>query len=99
MAWKSSGRFVLGVTLVALATSAWSRIALAEEADARAAAKAKVEQGAALLSHHDDARALAAFEEAYRIFPSPKIFFDIGLANVGLTHNPQALRAFQRFLI
>jgi len=70
-----------------------------DEATARAAAKAKVERGAALLSAHADAGALAEFEDAYRLFPSPKIFFDIGLANAGLGRNPDAVRAFQRFLI
>lgn len=71
----------------------------AQDQDARTAAKARLEQGAALLAGHSYARALEEFEEAYRIFPSPKIFFDIGLANAGLDRNPDALRAFQRFLI
>jgi hypothetical protein len=99
MSSKISGVFVAFLALVVLDATTWPRAALAADADARAAAKAKVERAAALLSEHDDAHALAEFEDAYRIFPSPKIFFDIGLANVGLGRNPEALRAFQRFLI
>jgi hypothetical protein len=99
MSSNRSGGFIVGVALAALAAAPWSRVVRAEETDARAAAKAKVEEGAALLKRHDDAGALAAFEDAYQIFPSPRIFFNIGLANVGLARNPQALRAFQRFLI
>jgi len=96
---KSCEAVVAGIALTMMAAAHWPRVALADALDARAAAKAKVEQGAALLNSHDDAQALAAFEDAYRIFPSPKIFFDIGLAHAGLKHNSQAVRAFQRFLI
>jgi hypothetical protein len=99
MSTNRSGGFVVAVALAVVAAAPWSRIARAEETDARAAAKAKVEEGAGLLKGHQDAGALAAFEDAYQIFPSPRIFFNIGLANVGLARNPQALRAFQRFLI
>jgi hypothetical protein len=69
----------------------------ADEA-ARAAAKAKLEAGARLLDGGDYAQALERFEEAYRLVPSPKIFFNIGLAEVGLARNPDALRAFERFV-
>lgn len=99
MSSKISGVFVAVIAFATLAAMILPRAALADDADARAAAKAKVEQGAALLNAHADARALAEFEDAYRLFPSPKIFFNMGLANVGLGRNPDALRAFQRFLI
>jgi hypothetical protein len=83
----------------AFAALAPSGAAFAEDADARVAAKERLEKGADLLVTHAYARALDEFEDAYRIFPSPKIFFDVGLANAGLGRNPDALRAFQRFLI
>ena len=71
----------------------------AEDAAAKAAAKERLERGADLLVTHDYTAALQEFEGAYRLFPSPKIFFNIGLANLGLDRNPDALRAFQRFLV
>ena len=75
-----------------------SSVSLADDTASKAAAKARLERGADLLVTHGYTAALLEFEDAYRLFPSPKIFFDIGLANVGLNRNPEALRAFQRFL-
>src|SRR5205814_1129304 len=42
--------------------------------------------------------ALARFEEAYALVPSPKIHYDFGLAYVGLGRPADALAAFERFL-
>jgi len=89
----------IAIAVTTIAAAAPLRIASADEAASKTAAKAKLEKGADLLVSHDFSGALTEFEDAYRLYPSPKIFFDIGLANVGLEHNPEALRAFQRFLI
>jgi len=86
-------------TAAMITASHQSRMAWADDASAKIAAKARLEQGAELLTKHAYTSALAEFENAYRLFPSPKIFFDIGLADVGLNRNPDALRAFQRFLV
>jgi hypothetical protein len=64
----------------------------------KAAAKSKLQEGARSLDAGDYAVALDKFEEAYRLVPSPKIFFNIGLADVGLARYPDALRAFERFV-
>jgi tetratricopeptide (TPR) repeat protein len=42
--------------------------------------------------------ALARFQEAYALVPSPKIHYDFGLAYVGLERPAEALAAFERFL-
>jgi hypothetical protein len=72
--------------------------ARAEDQALKAAAKSKLEEGARSLDSGDYAAALEKFEEAYRLVPSPKIFFNIGLAEVGLARYPDALRAFERFV-
>src|SRR5215831_7787325 len=65
---------------------------------ARAAARAKLVDGVALLRQGDYARALARFEEAYALVPSPNIHYDIGLAYLGLGRDIDALYAFDAFL-
>jgi hypothetical protein len=87
------------LAVAAFSTGASPRDVRADEAGSKAAAKARLEHGADLLVSHAYSQALAEFEDAYRIFPSPKIFYDIGLANVGLARNADALRAFQRFVV
>jgi len=90
-------RAVLCSALVA-GLLAFIRPAHAADDPAKTAAKAKLEEGARLLDGGDYAQALERFEEAHRLVPSPKIFFNIGLAQVGLARNPDALRAFERFV-
>src|SRR5215471_9762662 len=67
-------------------------------ASARAAARAKLVDGVELLRRDDYAHALARFQEAYALVPSPNIHYDIGLAYMGLDQNAAALRAFEAFL-
>jgi len=69
-----------------------------DQAVAKAAAKTVLARGARDLDARLYGRALAEFHEAYRIFPSPRIFFEIGLANLYLGHLGEALQAFEAFL-
>ncbi len=91
---------VLVVLVVALAFAAGTSpvFAQADAEAAKAAARAKLLKGSRFLDAGSYARALKEFDEAYRIFPSPKIFFNIGLANTRLERYPEALRAFDHFL-
>ena len=50
-------------------------LAQAAEDDAKVAAKAKLTEGPRLMDAGDYAQALNDFEEAYKLVPSPKIFF------------------------
>src|SRR5215471_12025381 len=67
-------------------------------ASARASARAKLVEGVELLRRDDYAHALARFQEAYALVPSPNIHYDIGLAYLGLGRDIDALYAFDAFL-
>jgi len=67
-------------------------------ADARSDARAKLVQGGEFLKHGQFEEALARFQEAYRLVPSPKIQYNFGLAYRGLGRKAEALEAFERFL-
>src|SRR4051794_20380881 len=71
---------------------------LVTEAKAKASAQILLREGTALFDRGDGAAALRKFEQAYAIFPSPKIWFDIGVAERVLDRPVEALQAFQRFL-
>lgn len=95
----SSGWLWLAAALVLLAVVPQAYAAdPQQESDRKATARAQLQEGADALREGDYARALETFEAAYQTFPSPKIFFNIGLANVGLARYPEALDAFERFL-
>ena len=91
---------VVFAAIAGLAVAGLAPPAFAEDSPDEAKAKAKNElaKGARYLEAGSYARALAAFEEAYRIFPRPKIFFNIGLAQSHLGHAAEAVRAFDTFL-
>jgi tetratricopeptide (TPR) repeat protein len=67
-------------------------------ADARSDARAKLVQGGEFLKSGQFEEALARFQEAYRLVPSPKIQYNFGLAYRGLGRKADALDAFERFL-
>ncbi len=62
------------------------------------AARSKLADGVELMKKGDAAGALMHFDQAYALVPSPKIFFDLGLAHDALGQNAQALTAFTRFV-
>ena len=64
----------------------------------RASARRKLVEGVDAMKRGDYPTALARFEEAYALVPSPKIHYDFGLAYVGLERPAEALSAFERFL-
>src|SRR5436190_20095049 len=66
--------------------------------DPKAVARAKLVEGAKLLSEGEYEDALLRFQEAYASVPSPKIFYNYGLAYRGLGRNAEAITALDRFL-
>jgi len=70
------------------------------EADAarKAEASAHLKRGAELIDAEDLRGALAEFEAAYRLVPSPSILHNFGIVYQGLGQKAAALDAFQRFL-
>jgi hypothetical protein len=92
-------RFVVVVlTTGAMVFTSTAAQAERDQASAKAAAKTVLARGSRDLESRLYGRALAEFHEAYRIFPSPKIFFNIGLANLYLGRNGEAVQAFETFL-
>jgi tetratricopeptide (TPR) repeat protein len=88
---------VLLFSLLALSSSA----ALAQPADpAKAQAQATLREGNVALEQGRADEALAKFTEAYRLFPSPKIHYNIGQAHSLIPgHEAQAYEEMLRFLI
>jgi len=65
---------------------------------ARAEARRSLQDGAKRFEEGDYAGALARFEEAYRHFPSPRFFYNMGQAQRQLARDVEALESFERFL-
>jgi len=98
---RRPGGGLLGAVLVLLASAPSARAASCPASDAagsKKAAEAQLYQGVELLKIHDYRRALERFEEAYGLLPSLLIFYDLGLAHLGLGDAPLALESFDRFL-
>jgi hypothetical protein len=83
--------------LVAMTAALAGRLEAAPR-DPKAVARAKLVEGAQLLGRGEYEEALARFQEAYASVPSPKIFYNYGLAYRGLGRNAEAIAAFDRFL-
>ncbi len=92
-------RVSLSVALAALlAVATKPGIAEAQTAKEKSRASALLKEGAALLGDKEYEEALTKFEAAYDVVPSPKILFNVGLANEGLARPVRALRAFNDYL-
>jgi hypothetical protein len=72
--------------------------ARADDSQAKARAQVLLSEGTAAYGRGDYAAALDKFTAAYRIFPSPKLWFNIGQANRDLGRPVEAVAAFDRFL-
>jgi hypothetical protein len=69
----------------------------AQPASVKAEARAKLQRGAQLVQEGEFAQALTQFKDAYDLVPSPKIFFNFGIAYAGLGRYSEALESFERF--
>jgi hypothetical protein len=69
-----------------------------DSTQAKARAQALLKEGTAAYGRGDYATALEKFTGAYQIFPSPKLWFNIGQANRDLGRPVEAVAAFDRFL-
>jgi hypothetical protein len=66
--------------------------------EAREQARPLLKEGARHYLEGEFQQALEKFTEAYKIFPSPKLLFNIGQANRELDRPVDAVEAFERFL-
>ena len=67
--------------------------------EAKARAQALLKQGAQYYQQGAFADALEKFNQAYVVFPSPKLFFNIGQASRELGRPVDAVEAFEKFLV
>src|SRR3569623_1753199 len=95
-------RWMLAVVAL-VAASVLAPSALAQESapaqDKKGQARAKLVEGDRLLKLGEFQQALAAFKDAYDLYPSPKIRYIFGLAYEGMGRNADALEAFDAFLV
>lgn len=75
-----------------------ARRGAAADTDEKSRGRALLAEGLALMDNAHAQEALAKFEEAYRIVPSPKVLFNMGLAHRALGHTVDALECFEGFL-
>jgi len=73
--------------------------AAAHADDARERAGALVDQGVALYRASEYRSALVRFEQAYDVYPSPKILFNLASALERLGRHAEAAQLYDRFLI
>jgi hypothetical protein len=69
-----------------------------DAAPAKARASALLKEGSALFESGNAAGALEKFSAAYKEYPSPKLYFNIGKADLALDKRVEALAAFESFL-
>jgi len=84
--------------MVLMASGDLVSLVSAQGHDSRVVARALAQEGAQLYEKGDFQGALEKFQQAYKQFPSPKIFFNLGQVLRGLSRNLEALDAFERFL-
>jgi tetratricopeptide (TPR) repeat protein len=64
----------------------------------RARAKALLQEGARQMDERQYDRAVESFTEAYRLVPSPKVLYNLGIAYLSVARYADALDALERFL-
>lgn len=89
-------RAVLVCLLAVVSLSA--RSSAGADMDEKARGKALLAEGLTLMDDGHAQEALAKFEAAYRIVPSPKVLFNMGLAHQALGNAVAALECFEGFL-
>jgi len=65
---------------------------------ARARARALLQEGAAFMDERQYDRAVERFGEAYRLVPSPKVLYNLGVAYLSVARYADALAALEQFL-
>jgi hypothetical protein len=88
---------IFRAALVAVALL-WAAGARAQTAQDKQQAQALQVAGVHLMDQGDNRGAIAKFEEAFHLFPSPKILFNLGRAHFALHDEVEALTDFERFL-
>jgi microcompartment protein CcmK/EutM len=90
--------FVIVAVCLPAVASAGPHDPAGDDLKAKFQAQVLLDEGTAAYGHGDYATALDKFGAAYRIYPSPKLWFNIGQANRDLGRPVEAVAAFDRFL-
>ena len=88
----------LVIAAVCLPASASAGDTAGDDPKAKVQAQVLLDEGTAAYGRGDYATALDKFTAAHKIFPSPKLWFNIGQANRDLGRPVEAVEAFDRFL-
>ncbi len=94
---RSTGSPIFRAAAFLVLLAAASRATGQTDADKKQA-QALQTAGIRLMTHGDDRGALDKFEAAFRLFPSPKILFNMGKAKNGLGQAAEAVNDLERFL-
>jgi PEGA domain/Tetratricopeptide repeat len=84
--------------VLVMAAVCWPVAAMGDDLKTKVQAQVLLDEGTAAYGRGDYAAALDKFTSAYKIFPSPKLWFNIGQANRDLGRPVDAVEAFDRFL-
>jgi hypothetical protein len=90
--------FVISLLIVASVACLWTSEARAADQSPKEQAVVKLVEGGELLKQGDYKSALVRFQEAFNLVPSPKIYYNFGLAYAGMGRNAAAIEAFDKFL-
>ncbi|MEP6653702.1 MAG: tetratricopeptide repeat protein [Myxococcales bacterium] len=94
----SLGALIAGAALMLALAARAGADPVGPAEDKRSAARARLVDGDHLLKTGEFQQALAAFKDAYALFPSPKIHYNFALAYQGMGRNADALEALDTFL-
>lgn len=95
---RSLRRGAVGLALGAALALAVPARAEPAPAPAKESAQRHLERGNQLFRHDDISAALVEFQAAFDLFPSPKLYFNLGQCERALAHPDAAARHFERFL-
>jgi len=94
---SATSRLLPAAAVAALLLAAAPRASAQSEGDKKQAQALQAE-GLRLMQKGDNQGAVAKFEEAFRLVPSPKILFNMGKAHLALGDQAKALEELDRFL-
>ena len=88
-------RVVIAFTITAILLAALPRLAAADDHEI---AKAKFQEGMALIKEENYPAALAAFEESYKLVPKPGLLYNIAMCQKALFRYVESIASFKRYL-
>lgn len=88
-------RVVIAFTITAILLAALPRLAAADDHEI---AKAKFQEGMALIKEENYPAALAAFEESYKLVPKPGLLYNIAMCQKALFRYVESIASFKKYV-